>query len=80
MDGHVHRILVWGLYFVGICTVAMFGSIVWNMAMPTSRRFLDAAQVATLQSFLFSGLMGSAVSAAARKVAGTVSEPTTGKE
>lgn len=68
MDGHLHRMLVIGLYFVGFCIAGLFGSLVWNMAASESYRFLDTAQVAALQSFLFSGAMGSAVTAAARKV------------
>ena len=69
MDGHLHRILVIGLYFVGLCAALMFGSLVWNMALP-NHSFLNATQFAALQTFLFSGAMGSAVTAAVRKVGG----------
>lgn len=69
MDGHVHRILVIGLYFVGICIAGLFGSLAWNMGASEGYRFLEPPQMAVLQGFLFSGAMGSAVTAAARKVA-----------
>lgn len=69
MDGHLHRILVIGLYFFAACAALMFGSLVWCMAVP-SHSFLEPAQFAALQNFLFSGAIGSAVTAAARKVAG----------
>lgn len=68
MDGHVHRILVIGLYVAGLCIAGMFVSLVWNMAAPEARRFLTADQLSALQGFLFSGAMGSAITAAARKV------------
>ena len=48
----------------------MFVSLVWNMAVPAAYRFLDSTQVAALQGFLFSGVVGSGVTAAARKVSG----------
>jgi hypothetical protein len=70
MEGHLHRILVAGLYVAGISITAMFVSLVWNMAAPDAQRFLNSGQVAALQSFLFSGAMGSALTAAARKVGG----------
>ena len=70
MEGHLHRILVIGLYVAGLCIAGMFVSLVWNMAVPAAYRFLDAAQLGALQSFLFSGAMGSAITAAARKVGG----------
>jgi len=69
MDGHLHRILVIGLYFFAACAALMFGSLVWCMAVP-SHSFLDSTQFAALQNFLFSGAIGSAVTAAARKVSG----------
>ena len=74
MDGHVHFILVAGLYFVGLCAALVFGCLVWNMAVSEPYRFLDAAQVASLQQFLFSGAIGSGVTAAARKVSGASDE------
>lgn len=74
MDNHVHVLLVTGLYFVGACIALIFGSLVWNMTVPLDYRFLDETQVAKLQVFLFSGVLGSAVTAAARKVSGTASE------
>lgn len=76
MDGHLHLLLVMGLYFVGVCIALIFGCLVWNMAVPTSYRFLDATQEATLQGFLFSGVIGSMIAAAARKVAGTTAKST----
>ncbi len=75
MDGHLHRILVVGLYVAGLCIAGMFVSVVWNMSVPPARRFLDAAELSALQSFLFSGTMGSAITAAARKVGGQAGEP-----
>ncbi len=80
MDGHLHLLLVIGLYFVGLCVALIFGCLVWNMAVPTGYRFLDAAQEAALQGFLFSGVLGSAVTAAARKVAGSAAEASTDKD
>jgi hypothetical protein len=73
MDGHVHRILVIGLYFFAFCAALMFGTLVWCMAFP-SHSPLDSGQFAALQSFLFSGAVGSAVTAAARKVINAKSE------
>jgi hypothetical protein len=70
MDGHLHFILVIGVYFVGLCAAGVFGCVVWNMSVPVANRFLDATQLATLQQFLFSGALGAGVSAAARRIAG----------
>lgn len=73
MDNHVHLLLVIGLYFVGACILVIFGSLVWNMTFP-NYRFLDETQAAKLEAFLFSGALGSAVTAAARKVSGLAPE------
>lgn len=78
MDGHLHRILVIGLYVAALCIGAMFVSLVWNMATPAAYRFLDAGQVSALQTFLLSGTIGSAITAAARKVVGGSNDDKTG--
>lgn len=70
MDGHLHRILVGGVYFVAICAAVMFGSLAWGMAFPAFS-FLTPDQVTALQGFLFSGGVGAAFTVAARKVAGS---------
>ena len=70
MDGHLHRLLVIGLYVFGVSIALMFVSLVCNMAAPQAYRFLDADEITSLQQFLFSGALGSAMTAAAKKVAG----------
>ena len=70
IDGHLHRILVIGLYVVALCAALMFGSLVWSMAFP-AYAMLDADQSVALQKFLFSGAVGSAVTVVARKVGGS---------
>lgn len=67
MDGHIHRILVIGLYIVAALVLAMFASLAISMSFPAYAP-LTSAQVAALQSFLFSGALGAGVTAAAKKV------------
>ncbi|WP_310532343.1 hypothetical protein [Novosphingobium sp.] len=69
LDGHLHRILVIGLYLFALCAALMFGSLIWSLAFP-DYAMLNAEQSVTLQKFLFSGAVGSAVTAAAQKVSG----------
>lgn len=67
MDGHVHRILVIGLYVFALCVALMFGSLVFSLAFP-SWDILTESQFDTLRDFLFSGGVGAAIAAAARRV------------
>jgi hypothetical protein len=70
MEGHLHTLLVIGLWMAGTAILGVFLSVLWNMAVPHQYRYLEAAEVDTLKSFLFSGAIGSAITAAGRKVAG----------
>lgn len=67
MDGHVHRILVIGLYAFAACVALMFGSLVMSLAFP-SWAPLTESQFDTLRDFLFSGGVGAAIATAARRV------------
>ena len=70
LDTHWHNVLVIGLYFVGACAAALFGcGTVYNMLAPENYRFLDREGLARVQTFLFSGALGSGVTAAAQRVA-----------
>ena len=74
MDDHLHRLLVISLYLIGGAIVAMVLALLWNMAAPESLRFLKPDEVKGLQSLLFSGAIGSFVTAAAKKVGGKAGE------
>lgn len=60
-EGHIHRITVFGIYFVTACCAIMFFVLVLQYILPKDRRFLDLADEARLQTFLFSRTIGSIV-------------------
>lgn len=75
LEYHWHIVLVIGLYFVGFCAAVLFACMVYNMVSPVSYRFLDADGLARIQTFLFSGALGSGVTAAARKLSNDNKKP-----
>lgn len=76
MEGHFHLLLVVGLWIAGLAILGVAGSLIWNMSAPHEWRYLDAGEIDTLKTFLFSGSIGSALTAAGRKVAGGKSTDT----
>lgn len=68
MSTHLHRVYVLALYLVGAAIIAMVLALMWNMAAPENLRFLKPEEVKNLQSLLFSGAIGSAVTTVAKKL------------
>lgn len=70
MDGHLHRLLVVALYLIGGTIILLVIALLYNMAAPEGARFLKPDEVKNLQSLLFSGAIGSFITAAAKKLSG----------
>lgn len=58
---HLHRIGVASLYIVGAIVLGLFAVLAWNYGAPESNRFLNDADMAKLQGFLLSGVIGSGI-------------------
>jgi hypothetical protein len=65
-ESHAHRILIWGLYAVAGSAFLMFAAIVAHKIRPGW--WLTEGQESSLQSFLFSGVLGAAISAFGKRV------------
>jgi hypothetical protein len=74
LDGAIHGVVVSGVVIVGVAGAIMFGTIVWHVTAPDSWRFLSEKEVGDLQKFLFSGLMGSALTFFAKRAGGSNGE------
>jgi hypothetical protein len=67
VQGHIHKVLVCGVYVVAVCAGLMFVVLVMHYICPSY--FLSAQAADDLQTFLFSGTVGGIVT----KGAGSIS-------
>ena len=74
MDEHLHRILVFALYAIGLLIIIMIVCLGWNLAASSSYRFLTDEQQSKLQAFLLSGVVGSGITFAGKRIAGEKSK------
>lgn len=65
---HLHVLIVIGIYILGFAGLLMLLSLFYNLAASSNWRFLTDDQTAKLQSFLLSGVIGSAITALAKKI------------
>jgi hypothetical protein len=66
VEKHVNRVIIFGIWAVSIAALAMFGVIVAHKIKPDI--WLTTAQLTDLQSFLFSGGVGAAITAAGKRI------------
>lgn len=70
MDRHLHNILVCALYAAAAIIIVMLVCLGWNLAASSEYRFLTDEQQAKLQGFLLSGVVGSGITFAGKRIAG----------
>lgn len=68
VQNHLHKIIVVGLYVVGLAAIAMFLVLVWHFVTPWE--FLGPEKIADIKQFLFSGTIGAGLSGLAKKYLG----------
>jgi hypothetical protein len=66
-DGHIHKLVVCGMYFVGLMAAILLGAIVLNDVMPADRRWLSDAELKEIYQFLFSGGFGGVLGFAGKR-------------
>lgn len=69
---HIHRMVVIGIYSVGISALAMFLVLVWHYVTPYE--FLSEPKISNIKQILFSGTLGAALSGVAKKYLGSGSD------
>jgi hypothetical protein len=66
--GHVHNMVVIGIYTVGLAALTMFLVLVWHYVTPW--HFLSEEQLNNIKQILFSGTLGAALSGVAKRYFG----------
>lgn len=72
-QGHIHNMVVIGIYAVGISALAMFLVLVWHYITPYE--FLNGEKLNNIKQILFSGTLGAALSGVAKKYLGLAEKP-----
>lgn len=67
-ERHLHNVTLCGIWVAGCAVAAMFVVLVLHYVLPPGARFLDAADVQQLQTFLFSGVIGGLLTRVAERV------------
>jgi hypothetical protein len=66
-DGHMHKLVVCGMYFMGSMAAILLGAIVLNDVMPLDRRWLGDTELKEIYQFLFTGGFGGALGFASKR-------------
>jgi hypothetical protein len=66
-DGHMHKLVVCGMYFVGLMGAILLGVIILNKIMPLDKRWLGDAELKDIYQFLFTGGFGGALGFAGKR-------------
>jgi hypothetical protein len=67
-QNHVHKVIVFAIYAVGFSLVASLIVLIFHYSAPQKWHFLEPAGIVQLKDFLLHGSVGSAMTAAAKKI------------
>jgi len=66
-DGHMHHLVVCGMYFVGVLAAILLGAIVLNEVMPMNKRWLGESELKEIYQFLFNSGFGGVLGFAGKR-------------
>lgn len=72
ISDHLHRLIVFAIYIVGLAGLAMFVTLIWHMVTPWA--YLQPDKLTELKQMLFSGATGAILSGLAKKHLGLKDE------